>query len=155
MKAQKFTKETINEFGVVKRNFAKFNVGDTIAVSQRIKEGDKERIQVFQGDVIAIRNNKISSTFTVRKIGANSIAVERIFPYYSPLVEDIKLVRVGKVRRAKLFYIREKVGKSSKLKEKILTREQKDQKALAHEAELEVLPQVSENIASVDSTPAA
>lgn len=132
MKAKKYTKETISDFGVSARSFPDFKIGDTIAVSQRIKEGDKERIQVFQGDVIAVRNGQISSTFTVRKIGANSVAVERIYPYYSPIIEDIKIVKRGKVRRAKLFYIREKVGKASRITEKILTREQKEQKEQAH-----------------------
>lgn len=96
-----------------------------MAVSQRIKEGDKERIQVFEGDVIAIRKNGVSSTFTVRKISANAVAVERIFPMYSPLIENVKFIRRGDVRRAKLYYIRERVGKSARVREKVLTKEQK------------------------------
>lgn len=136
MKANKFTKETIGQFGIADRKFPDFKPGDTIAVSQRVKEGNKERIQVFQGDVIASKNgNGVSNTFTVRKIGANSVAVERIYPYQSPLIEEIKVVKRGKVRRAKLFYIREKIGKASRLKEKILTHEQKEQKALARKNE--------------------
>lgn len=129
MKAKKFTKETITQLGITKKSFPEFKAGDTIAISQRVKEGDKERTQVFQGDVIAVRLNGASSTFTVRKIGANSIAVERIFPYYSPMIESIKLVRKGKVRRAKLFYIREKVGKAARLKGMVLTKEEKEQLA--------------------------
>lgn len=133
MKAKNYTKETIGEFGITEKKYPDFKVGDTIAISQRIKEGDKERIQIFEGDVIAVSNNKISSTFTVRKIGANSVAVERIFPYYSPIIEDIKMVKSGRVRRAKLFYLRDKVGKDAKIQEKVLTREQKEQKAHSHD----------------------
>lgn len=127
MKASKYTKETISQIGLIDRNFDKFNIGDAVMVSQKIKEGDKERLQVFEGDVIAIHNNGISSTFTVRKISANSIAVERIFPYFSPLVENVKFVRKGDVRRAKLYYMRGRVGKAARVKEKILTKEQKEQ----------------------------
>lgn len=126
MKARKLTKETILELGSYKREFPEFSVGDTIAVSQRIKEGDKERLQVFQGDVIAMNNNGNSSTFTVRKIAANTIAVERIFPYYSPLIDSIQAVKRGKVRRAKLYYLRDRVGKAARIKELILTKEQKE-----------------------------
>lgn len=134
MKAKKHTKETILSEGIEKRNFDKFEVGDAIIVGQKIKEGNKERIQNFEGDVIAINNHGISSTFTVRKIGANSVAVERIFPYYSPLIESIKFLRTGKVRRAKLYYIRERIGKAARVKEKVLTREQKEQKRAASKA---------------------
>lgn len=118
------TKETIANIGIVDRGFPEFNVGDTIAVSQRIKEGDKERIQIFEGDVIARNTHGISSTFTVRKIAANSVPVERIFPYYSPLVESIKVVRRGDIRRAKLYYLRDRVGKAGRVKEKIVSQHQ-------------------------------
>lgn len=127
MKAKGLTKETILDLGTQKRNFAPFRIGDTIAVSQWIKEGDKKRLQVFQGDVIAEHINGVSSTFTVRKISANGIAVEKIFPYYSPRLESIAKVRSAKVRRAKLYYIRDRVGRSGRLQEKVLTREQKEQ----------------------------
>lgn len=123
MKAQKLTRETIANLGTYDRSFPQFNIGDTIAVSQRIKEGDKERIQVFEGDVIAMHKEGASSTFTVRKIGANSIAVERVFPYYSPKIDSIKFVRHGKVRRAKLYYIRERIGKAARVKEKVVTKQ--------------------------------
>ena len=126
MKSKKFTKETISQMGIIERNFPKFKAGDTISISQRIKEGDKERLQVFQGDVICIAKNGISSTFTIRKIGANSVSVERIFPFYSPMIESIKFLRKGKVRRAKLYYIRERIGKSSRLKEQIMSKEEKE-----------------------------
>jgi large subunit ribosomal protein L19 len=125
MKANKLTKETIAQLGVVDRGFPIFNIGDTIAVAQKIKEGEKERIQMFEGDVIARSNNGISSTFTVRKIGANSVAVERIFPDYSPLVDSIKVVRRGQVRRAKLYYLRDRVGKAARVKEKIVSNSSK------------------------------
>ena len=119
MKATKYTRETIRDIGVEDRKWPAFSIGDTIAVSQRIKEGDKERIQVFEGDVIAMHKKGISSTFTVRKIGANAVAVERIFPMYSPKIDSIKFVRKGDVRRAKLYYIRERDGKAARVTEKI------------------------------------
>ncbi len=129
MKAKKYTRETIADLGSEKRsNFDNFVVGDTIAVAQRIKEGDKERLQAFEGVVIAIRNQGVSSTFTVRKMGANAVAVERIFPFHAPFIDSVKFIRKGKVRRAKLYYIRERVGKAARVKEHILTKEQKEQK---------------------------
>lgn len=125
MKAKKYTKETINEMGLAPINYPPFKAGDTISISQRIKEGDKTRLQVFQGDVIAIRKNGASSTFTVRKIGDNAVAVERIFPYYATdLIESITIVRRGDVRRAKPFYIRERVGKAARFKEKVMSKKQ-------------------------------
>lgn len=122
MKAKKFTKETVRDLDIVSRNFPKFDVGDRVAVSVRIKEGDKERLQVFEGDVIAMKNNGISSTFTVRKMSSNAVAVERIFPYYAPIIADIKFVRKGKVRRAKLYYVRDRVGKAARITEDRLYR---------------------------------
>lgn len=131
MRAKKYTRETILEMGIEKRPFDKFSIGDAIIVAQKIKEGDKERTQMFEGDVIAINNKGIASTFTVRRIGANAVAVERVFPYYSPLIEGIKFVRKGKVRRAKLYYMRERIGKAARVKEKVLTKEQKAQERQA------------------------
>ncbi len=131
MRAKKYTKETILNMGTEDRPFDKFSIGDTVVVSQKIKEGDKERIQLFEGDVIAINNKGIASTFTVRKIGANAIAVERVYPFYSPLVDGVKFVRKGKVRRAKLYYMRERIGKAARVKEKVLTKEQKAQERAA------------------------
>jgi large subunit ribosomal protein L19 len=119
MKAKKYTKETIKNIGMIDRKFPSFTIGDTIVVSQKIKEGDKERIQDFEGDVIAINNSGISSTFMIRKIGANTVAVERVFPYYSPLIESITYVRSGKKRRAKLYYMRDRVGKAARIKPKL------------------------------------
>ena len=132
MKARGYTKETVRDVGQSKLNFPEFVVGDTIAISQRIKEVDnkgesKERLQVFEGDVIAIKNRGISSTFTVRKIGAHGVSVERIMPYHSPLIKSIKLVKKGDVRRAKLYYMRGRLGKSARVREKIMTKEQWEQ----------------------------
>lgn len=92
-----------------------FKSGDTIKVHFKIKEGDKQRIQVFQGLCIKIRNAGISSTFTVRKI-SSGIGVERIFPTHSPLIDKIELVSKGKVRRSKLYYIRNLFGKKARIK---------------------------------------
>ncbi len=137
MKAAKLTRETIRDLGVSKRDFPIFEVGDTIAVSLRIKEGNKERLQVFEGDVIAMHNKGASTTFTVRKIAANAISVERIFPLYSPKIASIKFIRSGKVRRAKLFYMRGRKGKAARVRELVLTKEQKQQRAKARKAKTE------------------
>jgi len=121
MKAKKLTKETVAHLGVTDRGFPEFKIGDTVAVAQRIKEGDKERIQIFEGDVIARNTHGISSTFTVRKMGANAVSVERIFPDYSPLIESVKVIRRGQVRRSKLYYLRSRVGKAGRVKEKVVS----------------------------------
>jgi large subunit ribosomal protein L19 len=126
MKAQKYTRETIANIGVYDRGFPDFKVGDCIEVGQNIKEGDKERIQYFEGDVIAIRNNAIATTFTVRRIDANGVAVERIFPYYTPAIASIKFIHRGDVVRAKLYYMRKRIGKAARVPEKVLTKDQKD-----------------------------
>lgn len=123
MKAKKYTRETIRDMGIQERNFPTFNIGDTVAISLRIKEAGKERLQVFEGDVIAMKKNGVASTFTVRKIGANAVAVERIFPFYSPLIDSIRFVRRGKVRRAKLFYIRDRVGRAARVQEKVVSKQ--------------------------------
>ena len=93
-------------------------IGDTVRVHNRIKEGDKSRIQMFEGTVIALHNGGISSTFTVRRV-AYGVGVEKTFPVHSPNVEKVDVIRVGKVRRAKLYYLRDRVGKSAKVKERI------------------------------------
>jgi large subunit ribosomal protein L19 len=95
-----------------------FSVGDTVKVDVKIREGDRERIQVFEGTVIAINGSGVTETFTVRRV-SYGVGVERVFPVNSPNVADVKVVRYGKVRRAKLYYLRDRVGKASKVKEKI------------------------------------
>ncbi|MFZ2664298.1 MAG: 50S ribosomal protein L19 [Patescibacteria group bacterium] len=96
-----------------------FRVGDTIKVSYKIVEGDKTRIQPYQGIVIAIKGSGVSKTFTVRKISVDRVGVERIFPICSPNIEGIKVVKKGKVRRSKLYYLRERVGKqATRIKER-------------------------------------
>jgi large subunit ribosomal protein L19 len=97
--------------------FPDFKAGDSIIVSYKIIEGAKERIQDFRGDVIQIKNSGAGKTFTVRKI-SNGVGVERIFPFSSPHIVEIKLLKQGRVRRAKLFYLRDLVGKKAKIKEK-------------------------------------
>ena len=100
------------------KNVPDFRPGDTLKVAVKIKEGNKERIQNFEGVVIAIRGRGVGKTFTVRKIGANNIGVERIFPLYSESIASIEVVRKGKVRRAKLYYLRGKTGKKARIKER-------------------------------------
>ena len=101
-----------------KKNPPEFAVGDTVDVDVRIVEGDKERIQTFQGTVIARGGEGIRETFTVRRI-VQGEGVERVFPLHSPAVADVKVVRKGHVRRAKLYYLRGRVGKATKVKEKL------------------------------------
>ena len=95
-----------------------FGPGDTVVVQVKVKEGNRERLQAFEGVVIAKRNRGLNSSFTVRKI-SHGEGVERVFPLYSPLVEEISVKRRGKVRRAKLYYLRERRGKAARIKEKI------------------------------------
>ena len=104
--------------GMVKENKPQFNVGDTVRVSVRIKEGERERIQAFEGTVIAKKHGGVAETFTVRRT-SYGVGVERVFPVNSPFVEKVEVIRKGKVRRAKLFYLRDKVGKDAKVKENI------------------------------------
>ena len=101
----------------IKQDLPEFNVGDNVKVHYRITEGNRERIQVFQGDVIRRQGASVRETFTVRKISF-SIGVERTFPVHSPKIEKIEVTRRGDVRRAKLYYLRNKVGKAAKIKEK-------------------------------------
>ncbi len=126
MRAKKYTKETILLLDVQERpTFDVFNIGDMVAVSQVIVEEGKKRVQVFEGNVIARHNKGISSTFTVRKIGANGVAIERIFPYYLPTIQAVKCVKQGDVRRAKLYYVRDRIGRDARIKEKIVTKQQR------------------------------
>ncbi len=100
----------------LKKEVPKFNVGDTVRVYGKIKEGNRERIQVFEGTVLKKQGGSNRATFTVRK-NSNGIGVERTWPLHSPNVEKIEVVRTGKVRRAKLIYLRNRVGKKAKVKE--------------------------------------
>lgn len=100
----------------IKEDVPDFRPGDTVKVHYRITEGNRERIQVFQGDVISRKGKGSRETFTVRKISF-SVGVERTFPVHSPKIEKIEVVRKGRVRRAKLYYLRDKVGKAAKIKE--------------------------------------
>lgn len=93
-------------------------IGATVKVHAKIKEGSRERIQIFEGTIISKKHGGVSETFTVRKI-AYGVGVERTFPVHSPNVEKVEVVRVGKVRRAKLYYLRDRVGKAAKVKEKL------------------------------------
>ena len=102
----------------LKENIDQFNVGDTVRVHNKIKEGNRERIQVFEGIVIKRQGGSSRETFTVRKT-SSGIGVEKTWPLHTPLIEKIEVVRKGKVRRAKLFYLRDRVGKKAKVKELI------------------------------------
>ena len=104
--------------GQLKADIAEFGIGDTIRVHAKIKEGNRERIQIFEGTIIAKHGGGISETFTVRRI-SYGCGVEKTFPVHSPNVAGVTVVRVGKVRRAKLYYLRDRVGKASKVKERI------------------------------------
>ncbi|EAH7226127.1 50S ribosomal protein L19 [Campylobacter coli] len=99
------------------KNVPEFRAGDTLRLAIRIKEGDKTRIQNFEGICIARRGNGVDETFIVRKMGANNVGVERIFPIYSESLESITVVRKGRIRRARLFYLRDRRGKAARIKE--------------------------------------
>jgi len=111
-KIQAFTNEQL------KTEVPQIKIGDTVRVHNKIKEGTRERIQLFEGTVIAKRGGGISETFTVRRV-SYGVGVEKTFPLHSPNVEKVETIRSGKVRRAKLYYLRGKVGKESKVKENI------------------------------------
>ena len=104
--------------GSIKAETPQFNVGDTVLVDVRIKEGERERIQAFEGTVIAKKHGGVAETFTVRRV-SYGVGVERVFPINSPFVEKVTVVRKGKVRRAKLFYLRGRTGKAAKVKSDI------------------------------------
>ncbi|HBH11526.1 MAG: LSU ribosomal protein L19p [Clostridiales bacterium 38_11] len=105
----------------LKENLTDFNIGDTVKVHYKVTEGTRERIQVYEGIVIKRQNGGIRETFTVRRI-ASGVGVERTFPVHSPKIEKLEVTRKGRVRRAKLFYLRERTGKAAKVKEKRLFR---------------------------------
>ena len=139
------------------KNLPEFSSGDTLRVHVKIKEGDKERIQVFQGIVIGRRGSGTGATFTVRKMSAG-IGVERIFPLHSPNIDKIERIKIGSVRRAKLNYLRELTGKSARIKERIVEAEKKTTKLVAEaaneenaDAKLDEVPDVSETAAESGS----
>ena len=107
--------KTFNE-KFTKENAPEVKVGDTVRVSLRVKEGNRERIQIFEGTVIAKKHGGIEETFTVRRL-SYGIGVEKVFPVHAPSIEKVEVVRHGKVRRAKLYYLRKRVGKAAKVKE--------------------------------------
>ena len=109
--------ESFENAQIAGKQVPEFRAGDTLRVALRIKEGDKSRVQNFEGICIARRGTGTGETFIVRKIGANSVGVERIFPIYSENIEEITLVRRGRVRRSKLFYLRDRRGKAARIKE--------------------------------------
>jgi large subunit ribosomal protein L19 len=107
------------EAAQMKESIDVFHVGDTVKVHFKIVEGKTERIQIYEGLVIGFKNSRLGKTFTVRK-NSYGVGVERVFPIHSPRIDHVELVRLGKVRRAKLYYIRGKIGKAAKIKEKIV-----------------------------------
>ncbi|MEM1323516.1 MAG: 50S ribosomal protein L19 [Bacteroidota bacterium] len=113
MDAIKFVHEQMSKA----TDYPSFRPGDNIVVSYKIVEGDKERIQSFRGDVIQIKGTEGTKTFTIRKM-SNGVGVERIFPMNSPIIVDVKVLKRGKVRRAKLYYLRDLVGKKARIKER-------------------------------------
>lgn len=117
MDAIKFVEQDFNETN----ELPNFSAGDTVSVSYKIKEGNKERIQVFQGTVIQRRGNGVNETFTVRKV-SGGMGVERVFPVQSPSIDSIKINKEGSVRRARIFYLRDRTGKSARIKEKIVVK---------------------------------
>ncbi len=102
----------------LKEKVPEFNIGDTVRVHVKIREGERERIQAFEGTVIAQRGSGVSETFTVRRV-SYGVGIERVFPIHSPNVANVEIVRRGKVRRSKLYYLRQRVGKAAKVKERM------------------------------------
>ena len=102
----------------MKKELPSFSIGDTVKVGVRIREGKTDRVQMFEGTVIAIKGSGISKTFTVRRV-SYGVGVERVFPLHSANVDSVEVIRKGKVRRAKLYYLRDRVGKAAKVKEDI------------------------------------
>ena len=127
----------------LKEKIPVLKVGNTVRVHQRIKEGNRERIQVFEGIIIKKQGGGLNATFTVRRI-ASGVGVEKTFLIHSPLVEKVKLVRVGKARRAKLYYLRDRVGKAAKTKEQIGARI--EDKEITVKATIEEEPVVEEKV---------
>ncbi len=140
----------------LKNKIPELKIGDTVKVHQRIKEGNRERIQVFEGIIIKKQGGGVNATFTVRKI-AYGVGVEKTFLVHSPMVEKVEVVRVGKARRAKLYYLRDRIGKAAKTKEdtgarienrEIIIKEEKVEEPVAEEVTAEVAP---EEVPAVDT----
>ena len=135
----------------LKEKIPVLKVGNTVRVHQRIKEGNRERIQVFEGIIIKKQGGGVNATFTVRRI-ASGVGVEKTFLIHSPLVEKVELVRVGKARRAKLYYLRDRVGKAAKTKEQIGARI--ENKEITVKVAVEEEPVVEENVEATATTEA-
>ena len=129
----------------LKNKIPDLHVGDTIRVHQRIKEGNRERIQVFEGIVIKKQGGGLNATFTVRRV-AYGVGVEKTFLIHSPLVEKVEVVRVGKARRAKLYYLRDRVGKSAKTKENLRARIENKEIIVKEELVEEPVVEVNETV---------
>ena len=144
----------------LKNKIPELKVGNTVKVHVRIKEGNKERIQVFEGIIIKVQGGGVNKTFTVRKI-SYGVGVEKTFLVHSPLVEKVELVRVGKARRARLFYLRDRVGKAAKTKEQvgariedreIVIKEDLAEEPVAEEAKVEVAPEEAPSVETENVT---
>ncbi|MCE3039907.1 50S ribosomal protein L19 [Helicobacter anatolicus] len=109
--------ESFERTQIGEKKAPQFKAGDTLKLGIQIKEGEKTRIQNFEGLCIAIRGNGVDRTFTVRKMGANNIGVEKTFPLYSASLDSIQVLRIGRVRRAKLYYLRDRKGKAARIRE--------------------------------------
>lgn len=124
------------------KTITEFNPGDTVVVQVRVKEGNRERLQAFEGVVIAKKNRGLNSAFTVRKISYNE-GVERVFQTYSPLIAGIKVLRRGDVRRAKLYYLRDRSGRSARIKEKLVRKKVESKPAKTTKAKKADVPKES------------
>ena len=132
----------------LKNKIPELKVGNTVKVHVRIKEGNKERIQVFEGIIIKVQGGGVNQTFTVRKI-SYGVGVEKTFLVHSPLVEKVELVRVGKARRARLFYLRDRVGKAAKTKEKVGARIENREIIIKEELAEEPVEEATETVENV------
>ena len=135
----------------LKNRIPDLKVGDTVRVHQRIKEGNRERIQVFEGIIIKKQGGSVNATFTVRRI-AYGVGVEKTFLVHSPLVEKVEVVRVGKARRAKLYYLRDRLGKSAKTKEKVGARIETKELTIKEELVEEPAEEVKEEVVTEVAT---
>ena len=134
------------ESAQLKAEAPQFNVGDTVRVSAKIKEGNRERIQVFEGTVLKRQGTGVRETFTVRK-NSNGVGVEKTWPVHSPIVEKVEVVRHGKVRRAKLNYLRERTGKASKTKEMVGARIENKENVVKENLAEEPVVEATETVA--------